>query len=168
MIFPRLESNKSITMKTKLLSFTLAMLLVIGSATAQKHSTDYKTALGVKFYPGAVTLKHFVNDKAALEGLAYFYNNGTRITGLYEFHFKLAEPSGLKWYVGPGAHVGFYNSKYGGGTSVGIDGVLGLDYKIKSAPINLSIDWQPSFEFGNYYGNGFGGSWGGLAIRYVL
>lgn len=157
-------------MKKKILSAAIMLLVIVGSASAQKNSnsSDYKTALGVKFYPGAITLKHFINDKVALEGLGYFYNNGTRITGLYEFHFDIAEPTGLKWYVGPGAHVGFYSSKYGGGTSIGIDGVLGLDYKIKTAPINLSLDWQPSFEFGNTFGNGFGGSWGGFAIRYVF
>jgi hypothetical protein len=73
---------------------------------------------------------------------------------------------GLQWYFGPGAHVGFYNGKYGDGVYAGVDGVLGLDYKIRSAPINISIDWQPSFEFGD--GRGFVGSWGGIGIRYVL
>jgi hypothetical protein len=153
-----------INMKKKILSAAIVLLVVIGSVSAQ----DYKTALGVKFYPGAITLKHFISDKAALEGIGYFYNHGTRITGLYEFHFDIPNADNLRWYVGPGAHVGFYNTKYGGGSQIGIDGVLGLDYKIKSAPINLSLDWQPSFEFGNAIGNGFGGSWGGFAIRYVL
>ena len=46
------------------------------------------------------------------------------------------------------------------------DGVLGLDYKFRGAPINMSIDWQPSFEFGA--GRGFVGSWGGLGIRYTF
>jgi hypothetical protein len=36
--------------------------------------------------------------------------------------------------------------------TIGIDGVLGLDYKFNGAPINVSIDWQPSFEFGDYVG----------------
>ncbi len=148
----------------------IVLILAISSASAQKNtgSQDYTTALGVKFYPGAISLKHFIKENRALEGLGYFYNRGTRLTGLYEFHFDIKDVSGLKWYVGPGAHIAFYNNKnFGGGTSVGIDGVLGLDYKIKSAPINFSLDWQPSFEFGDLY-NGFGGSFGGLAIRYVI
>ena len=28
--------------------------------------------------------------------------------------------------------------------AIGVDGVLGLDYKISGAPINVSLDWQPS------------------------
>lgn len=154
-------------MKKKILSIAVVLFVMISTATAQKSSSDYRTALGVKFYPGAITIKHFVNDKAAVEGLVYLYNHGTRVTGLYEFHFDIPSVNGLKWYVGPGAHIGFYNTKWGGGTSVGVDGVLGLDYKINAAPINLSLDWQPSFEFGNTF-NGFGGSWGGLAIRYTF
>ena len=49
---------------------------------------------------------------------------------------------------------------------VGVDGVIGLDYKFRGAPINLSLDWQPSFEFGD--NRGFVSSWGGLGIRYTF
>lgn len=152
-----------------LTGFIVTLLLSAATVHAQSNigSHDYKTALGVKFYPGAVSLKHFIGEKAALEGLGYFWNRGFRVTGLYEFHNDINGVEGLKWYVGPGAHVGFYSSKYGGGTSIGIDGVIGLDYKIREAPINLSVDWQPSVEFNGDY-NGFSGNWGGLAIRYVF
>jgi hypothetical protein len=156
-------------MKKTFAVIILVLAIFAGSAQAQSNigSTDYKTALGVKFYPGAISLKHFVTDKNALEGIAYFWTRGTRVTGLYEIHGEIENAGGLKWYIGPGAHLGFYNNKYyGGGTYIGLDGVLGLDYKISSAPINLSLDWQPSFEFGD--GAGFSGNWGGLAIRYVF
>ena len=158
-------------MKKNILSVAIVLLMAV-SASAQ-NSADYRTAIGVKFYPGAITLKHFVNEKAAIEGLGYFYNNGFRITGLYEFHFDIPDVNGLKWYVGPGAHLGFYNTKYknnnnisDGGVAIGVDGVIGLDYKVPSAPINLSLDFQPSIEFGDY--NGYGGTFGGLSIRYVI
>ena len=51
-------------------------------------------------------------------------------------------------------------------TFAGVDGVLGLDYKFNGAPINMSLDWQPSFEFGT--NRGFYGNWGGLGIRYTF
>ncbi len=157
-------------MKRKLAMVLMVLSVGICSAQAQKNSSsyDYKTAIGVKFYPTGITLKHFISQRTALEGIAYFWNKGTRITGLYEIHHDIEGVNGLRWYIGPGAHVGFYNDKkyYGGATYVGVDGVLGLDYKLKGAPLNLSLDWQPSFEFGD--GAGFSGSWGGLSIRYVL
>ncbi len=142
-----------------------AIILTVSSVKAQG---DYTTAIGVKFYPTALTVKHFISDKHALEGLAFFYNKGARITGLYEIHNKIINAGGLKWYVGPGAHISFYNNKYGGSTAFGIDGVLGLDYRINSVPINLSFDWQPYIEFGSGYNNGFTGDSIGFSIRYVL
>lgn len=166
----------------KSIVISTAMLLCINphtnaQRTATKRSSNstgssnYTTALGVKFLDGAgITLKHFVNDKAAIEGVGYFWNRGARITGLYELHFDIAGADGLKWYVGPGAHIGFYNNKYsdkfGNRSFGGVDGVLGLDYKVKAAPLNFSLDWQPSFEFGE--DRGFIGSWGGFAIRFTF
>ncbi|MBX2888109.1 MAG: hypothetical protein KF829_05605 [Ferruginibacter sp.] len=154
----------------KLIIALMALMLFSADSFAQSNvgSTDYKMSLGVKVYPGSVTFKYFIKEKAALEGLLYFHSHGSRITGLYEFHYDIKNAPGLKWYVGPGAHIGFYSSKYGGGGAFGVDGVIGLDYKIQNAPLNFSLDWQPSFEFGNRYGNGFSGDWGGISIRYVF
>jgi hypothetical protein len=147
---------------------------------AQVNGPDYTTAIGLKFYPGAITVKHFVKENAAIEGLAYFWN-GTRFTGLYEFHGPINGVEGLKWYAGPGAHIGFWSNRwrrsYGEyyraypyhSVYIGLDGVLGLDYKISNAPLSLSIDWQPSFNFGNGPDNyGFYSGFGGLGIRYTI
>ena len=159
---------------TKLLLMSFVVFFIFkGVATAQSQSSinstsSYTTAVGVKFYPGAISVKHFIKGNNALEGLGYFWNKGFRVTGLYEIHGDINSVAGLKWYMGPGAHVGFYDTKYGGGSSIGVDGVLGLDYKLEGAPINLSADWQPSFEFGNRDENGFIGNWGGFSIRFTL
>ncbi len=148
----------------------IIFLLSVFFAQAQSksaNSSNYTTALGVKVWDGGgITLKHFFNDRNAGELIGYFWRDGVRFTGLYEIHGDVSGAQGLKWYIGPGAHIGFYNSKYGDGAFGGIDGVLGLDYKFSGAPINLSVDWQPSFEFGD--NRGFYGSWGGLGIRYTF
>ena len=149
---------------------TLTILFITATVQAQSksaNSSTYTTALGVKVWDGGgISLKHFFNPNNAGELIAYFYRNGVRFTGLYEIHGPINGAQGLRWYIGPGAHIGFYNSKYGDGAFVGIDGVLGLDYKFSGAPINISLDWQPSFEFGD--GRGFYGGWGGLGIRYTF
>ena len=152
----------------KIIVIAFAMILLSQQhVLAQSKGSSYQTALGIKFYPGGITFKHFIKPDAAIEAIGYFWERGSRITGLYEFHGKINNARGLKWYAGPGVHVGFYKDKYyGGGQSVGVDGVLGLDYKFNDAPINISLDWQPSFEFGNYAK--FGGNWGGLGIRYTF
>lgn len=155
------------------LVFILLITLLATRAFSQSMGSSYKTALGVKFYPGAISLKHFTSSNTALEGLGYFWNYGFRFTGLYEIHGDINGAPGLKWYIGPGAHVGVWNNRYkdrydDDGAYFGIDGVLGLDYKFRGAPINMSIDWQPSFSFGTDGRNGFDGAWGGLGIRYTF
>lgn len=149
---------------------TMAILFFAVAVQAQSKSTNsttYTNALGVKVWDGGgISFKHFFNERNAGELIGYFYRNGVRFTGLYEIHGDITGAEGLKWYIGPGAHIGFYNSKYGDGAFAGIDGVLGLDYKFNGAPINISLDWQPSFEFGD--GRGFYGGWGGLGIRYTF
>ena len=157
----------------RFLSILLVFVFLAGSQLqAQSVGSEYRTALGVKVYPGAISIKHFTNDHTALEGLLSFWRYGFRFTGLYEYHGDINGAPGLKWYVGPGAHLGFYNDRWGRAyvdednrLDLGIDGVIGLDYKINGAPLNLSLDWQPSFtiladpEFR---------SWGGLGVRFTF
>src|ERR1700733_14507649 len=134
-------------MRKAVILFSLVSFLAINQLSAQSMGSSYETAIGVKFYPGALSIKHFVEENRALEGLLNFWDHGFRLTGLYELHGDIGGAPGLKWYVGPGAHVGWYNGTvyhdyyYGNGAvSLGVDGVLGLDYKINGAPIDLSID----------------------------
>ena len=162
-----LPLKKDYMKKVMVLAMAVSFVLASQAQSKSTKGSTYETALGVKVWDGGgISLKHFVSENNALEGIGYFWKQGLRITGLYEIHGDFNDAGGLKWYIGPGAHVGFYNSKNGDGTFIGLDGVLGLDYKFNGAPINLSLDWQPSFEFGT--GRGFVGSWGGLGVRYTF
>lgn len=147
----------------------ILLLMMSGSAVVAQNSTsnsnDYKTAVGIKVWNGGgANLKTFLSEKTALEFTGFFYNRGTRITGLYELHGELNTEGNLRWYLGGGAHVSLYK----GYTGVGIDGVIGLDYKVPTAPLNIALDWQPAVELGSGSYNGFYGNWGGLAIRFTL
>jgi hypothetical protein len=157
----------------QILSTAMVCILVglAGEASSQSTGSAYNTALGLRFSPAAVTVKHFVKSNAALEGLGYFWEDGFRITGLYEWHGDIRGAAGLKWYVGGGAHLDFFDSDYrrrnepDGGVALGLDGVLGLDYKFRGAPINLSLDWQPSITFiGASYSNA---DWVGVSFRFA-
>lgn len=161
------QAKHSSMRKLFLILFSVLLIHTANAQSGSSKGSTYRTALGVKVWDGGgISFKHFVNGNNALELIGYFWSQGMRITGLYEIHGPISGANGLQWYIGPGAHVGFYNTKYGDGSYIGIDGVLGLDYKFNGAPINISLDWQPSFEFGD--GRGFVGSWGGLGIRYTF
>ncbi|MEI6086749.1 MAG: hypothetical protein WCR66_04130 [Bacteroidota bacterium] len=158
----------------KLLLFSCVLIAAFTvKAQEQNNGTSYTTAVGLKMYPGALSVKHFIASNRAVEGLAFVSQDGFRLTGLYEIHNNLGSVEGLQWYVGGGAHLGIWSDRWkiqypdrNAGMSLGVDGVLGLDYKIKGAPLNLSFDWQPSFNFIGY--NYFESAWGGLGIRYTF
>lgn len=151
----------------KKLVLGVVLLFSVAAVKAQSMGQTYQTALGVKVWDGGgVSLKHFFRENRAGEFIAYFWRDGFRLTGLYEIHGDINGAAGLKWYIGPGAHIGVYGDKYGDGAFIGIDGVIGLDYKFNGAPINVSLDWQPAIEFGD--GRGFYAGWGGLGIRYTF
>ena len=153
----------------KIILLVILFIFTSGRLHAQSMGRSYKNAIGLKFWDGVgVTFKTFVAPKNALEVVGFFNRRQSRLTSLYEIHNNVAGTPGLRWYIGPGAHIAFYDTKnnFGERTFAGVDGVLGLDYKVINAPLNISIDWQPSFEFGD--NRGFAGSWGGIGIRYTL
>jgi hypothetical protein len=142
---------------------------------AQKLYDDsfYKNALGIK--PNAVnaiSYKHFFTEKKVLEGLFYLTDADIRLTGLYEKYHRLGL-KGLKFYYGAGAHIGFWSEFWKamypnrpGGAAIGPDGIIGLDFKITGAPINISIDWQPSLNITGY--KKFEVIRGGVGLRYTF
>ena len=121
----------------------------------------------------AFTVKHFIGEKSALEGLVSTRWKGIEITGLYEMYNQAFDVERLNWYFGGGAHIGFYNgdnTDWGTAgatyTNLGIDGILGMEYNFIEVPINLSIDWKPAVNItGN---NGFVSDNGAISIRYIF
>ncbi|MBU7578117.1 MAG: hypothetical protein KAF40_08665 [Flavihumibacter sp.] len=49
----------------------VAGLAIAGQTQAQSLGSTYRTALGVKFWPAGITVKHFVKNNRALEGIDY-------------------------------------------------------------------------------------------------
>ncbi len=133
--------------------------------------SGYHQALGLKFPGGfSVTYKKFVTQSNNLEAQVMFWQKGFRAVGLYEFNFDISDVDQLHWFVGPGAHIGFwkkqYAKNYSSSADFGIDGIIGLDYKLKDFPVDISLDWQPSIVLVGT--NGFTPAYGGLGIRYTF
>ncbi len=138
------------------------------------NAQDYNTGIGLRGgFSNGLTVKHFISEKAALEGILASRWSGFQITGLYEIHNRAFDTDRLNWYFGFGAHVGFWNGKrvpwsenndqY---TVIGVDGILGLEYNFREVPINLSLDWKPEL---NFYGHsGFWADGGAFSIRYIF
>lgn len=166
--------------------FIFAFALLMLCAMADLRAQEYQSAIGARLgYPLSLSYKTFVGGSSnAVEVFAnyrsarnVFGSSGwTRfgVGGAYQVHNNLENVTdNLFWYYGGGATVYFWSYGDAAGfadeatTSFGIQGYLGLDYKFENSPVNVSLDWVPTF-FINGYVNGFGYSSGALAIRYTL
>jgi len=172
-------------MTKKHLVFTLFSLFVFQLIFAQDFTIDttvnrsihlyeegYTKSFGVKMYPGALSYKTFYTINKAIEASGYITLDGFWLSILNEIHTPIKEDKQLSWYIGYGGHVGIWSEEWRkknntldkSNISVGFDGIIGLDYKLKHSPLNLSIDWQPSFSIiQGYFRNQ-----GGIGIRYTL
>ena len=160
-----------------------ALVLFILALGICAQAQDYKNAIGLRAAWGwALTGKHFTNSNTAIEGILNYRSYGSGVydynyfslTGLYQKYADIKSVDGLRWYWGFGARLGSWGGDWDvvdgnddGSFFVGICGNLGLDYKFADAPINLSADWIPVFNFVGW-GVGFTGEGGGFAIRYTF
>ncbi len=149
--------------------------LVIGLMMCSfSNAQDYNTGIGLRVgYTNGITIKHFVSSKTALEGIISSRWRGVQITGLYEYQSHFNNADRLNWFIGFGGHIGFWEGQYvkwgDSGTNytvVGLDGILGMEYNFREVPINIGIDWKPSFNVFGY--SGFWGDGGALSIRYIF
>lgn len=149
----------------------ISFIFVITSANAQQ---TYKTALGVRINGGGgITLKHMLNERDGFEGILYTRWRGVNITGLYVVHYPVFTEPGFRFYMGAGAHIGFWDGNRNpwwddddrSHTVVGVDGQIGLEYTFDKIPLNLSLDWKPAI---NLIGRtNFWGSDAALSVRYT-
>jgi hypothetical protein len=159
-------------MKKIALLFSMLFILSLSNLKAQ----DYQSAIGLRLgVPISASYKFFVTDAGAIEAYVGYRNysfgyNYFNIGAMYQQHMPINGVDGLYWYFGGGASVNFFSYDFAtdeDNLGIAINGVLGLDYKFANTPINLSVDWLPTFLLTGY-GNGFGGDAGALAVRYTL
>jgi len=131
----------------------------------QMTEQPYSTAIGLRAGgTSGVTLKHFFGASSAGEAIFSFWPNSFGVTGLYE-HYTPTGLEGMNWYYGGGAHFavatgkvyrGFDGNRYYvyrddayPGFGVGLDGIVGAEYKIPRIPFAFSLDVKPFMELSN-------------------
>lgn len=149
-------------------------IILLTFVMAFSYAQNYSTGIGVRggLYNG-LTIKHFIGANTAVEGLVATRWGGIDLTALYEIHANAFDVNRLNWYYGIGGHVGLWNGDVvpnstttGQYVAVGVDGILGLEYNFEEIPINVSLDWKPSFNirgYSKFYGDG-----GAISLRYIF
>ncbi len=145
----------------KLISLTAAILLAITSASAQNYTWGLGARIGGE--TAGVSVKHFFDAANAIEGtVAFPYKGGFLFTALYERHIPVISHD-FTFYYGGGLHIGEWDHHQ---FAFGIDGIVGLEYKIPKAPIALSIDYKPALNFAKHFHGHFLDF--GLGVKYTF
>lgn len=136
------------------------------SSQAQDGKPTYRTAIGGRFTPFGVSFKsNSLRGIRSTEVIGYF-KDGFVASALLYWNYTLNDAKNIRLYGGGGIQGGWKDKNHGNGGVFGVGGIAGVDYKFLKLPLNLSIDWQPSFQFGA--NEGFEDGFGGLAVRFTL
>lgn len=149
------------------------------SQTVRSQGLDYKFAVGWRF-GGAegLTFKTGLGNSTAFEGILSIRPYGMGITGLFE-KIQGTGVNSLNFYYGAGAHLGWNTGRnyyyrdnrkyfvYDREGFVGLDGILGIEFKFPEAPVAINFDLKPAL---NFYNNGGAAMYldPGLGIKLAL
>jgi len=142
----------------KIIIIVIVSFMGLLSASNNAKAQGSPVGIGIRVIPfggAGFTAKFFLDRNLAIEtqldATGGYYNPAVTFEGLAEYHFYLPDPS-LRIFLGGGVHFGSWN-RYGNENVehtqaiFGIDGVLGMEYVFKTAPIGISVDINPAFNF---------------------
>jgi hypothetical protein len=153
----------------------LLIIISIMFVTTWVNAQSYSTGIGIRggSFSG-LSVKHFFSGQDAVEGVVAIHHRGLLLTGLFQRHAMAFDAPGLNWYYGFGAHFGVYERRRtpwfpahrsGSFSTIGVLGVLGLEYMIQEIPFTVGVDLIPAFNI-----IGHTGLWpgAGITLRYIL
>jgi len=140
------------------LIFAITILASTNFAQAQLSSQH---AIGARFGSATgITYRYTLTPATAVEGILSIQGNSEysrfRLVGLYQHHMPIMDD--FSWFWGYGGSVGSYTGKAFTDASgnrfdkyselaLSVDGIVGVEYKIPSAPLAISLDAKPYFDF---------------------
>lgn len=144
------------------------MIIVNSTANSQEaispsiNSHNYKNAIGLRAgETSGLTYKHLFGKASAFEAIFSVWPYTFGATALYERYTNLGAP-GLNLYYGAGGHINVGPTRYrtyylyrgedyvyvrnSSDLALGIDGIVGVEYKFKPIPLAVSADLKPYIE----------------------
>ena len=145
-------------MKKLLLVFAAVLGLAVVAAAQPR-------AIGVRAGYGAeLSYQHTLGGNNFGE-IDLGWNSGAFSAGL-AYDFSIAPVGPLNFYAGPQVALGFYKGDGVSVFSLGAGAQIGLEYCFDQIPLQLSLDWKPTFMF--VPATAFGWSSIALGIRYLF
>lgn len=153
-------------LRNRILYATLTLMFIImlsDYSIAQQYDRSSGIRLGGS---SGLTFKKFIVDEQAVEVIVSNRKSGIQLTLLYLMHqpMHVSFNDNFFFYYGVGGHVGseehggidkqlanldpasfnYVNKNY---LTLGIDGMIGIEYRMLEVPITLSIDLKPYMNY---------------------
>jgi len=128
----------------RIILIRLALTLALALAGKELWAQPYMHSVGVRAgYSSGVTYKGFrLHRMGAYEGSILYNKHGFNLSALYEHHLEPFRNERFLVYAGGGAFGGDWDEEF----SLGLIGVVGIEYNIRDIPLNLGVDWRPMFN----------------------
>jgi hypothetical protein len=157
-------------------SYVQAQQKAPGLPQVENLQDFYRTGVGLRVgWPiAALTFKHFIKKRTALEFIAAPHFGGAYLTTLVEFH-TATRRDGVYWYYGLGVDAGVFDgSKYkdyqGNSfdersvTSIGLSAIVGIEKNIHETPFSIGVDLKPKLGIYNAGGSVIEGA---VSLKYI-
>lgn len=139
--------------------YSLIVFMFFGLSTfAQNYTRDAGIRVGEGVF---MTYRQFFDENEAFEAMAGFSNRGFRAIAMREYFHPIAphRTDNLKLIYGYGVHAGItYTNKFQvlhrvyyhdwkWSPQFGLDGIIGLEYRMSELPFLINVASQPYFEY---------------------
>jgi hypothetical protein len=134
-------------------------MLIAGKAMSQNYTRDAGMRIGDHF---SLTYRQYLSNDQALEAYLFFGRQGISFGVLKEYFQPVIGhiSDNLYFQYGYGAHLGYRYTdhyqilnrtyeldKYTFSPLIGVDGLVGIEYRFPEFPFLISMDIKPYFEF---------------------
>ena len=141
----------------KVISILVVALATFGYSYAQEVGIRFGNVSGGNVAVDAV----FGTSKFSRIHTDISFGNGVGVDVLWDFLYRPLGGEAFNWYVGAGPYTQIADPFY-----LGAVAEAGLEYRFKTVPLALGIDWRPYFsiiETTDFHAEGFG-----FNVRYIF
>lgn len=121
--------------------YCIALMALMSAASMRLSAQPYEHSVGVRAgYSSGIVYKAFFRHRpTAIEGALLYNRHGFNLSALVEYHPELFRNKRIQVYLGGGAFGGEWDDEF----SLGIAGVVGIEYILRDLPLSFSADWRP-------------------------
>ncbi len=146
-------------------------LLAASPALADMHGKKLGVGVGGGTIANGLTAKYYLTENTALQVmLGQRFRHGVSVGADYVMEFAPLAKGGagrLFWGAGVGAGLLLYDVGVNQSNIIGVSGIVELGWHFQALPLELIVDWRPTYFIGDYLdGLWLGG--GGGAIRWYF